>query len=131
MDKREAVVMPLALLLTLSALSGCNRAGSAASPGPLPQSASGYYAVLLNNNQVLYGKLEGLGTPFPILRDVRFVRTTVDQTTKQVSSSLAKRANEPHEPDFMMLNASQIVIVEPVGVNSRIAGVLRDGAPPK
>ncbi len=127
MSKYGAVIVTAVLVLTAT---GCKRAGGADSQSQFPKSASGYYAVLLNNNQVVYGNLDGLGTAFPVLRNVRFVRTTVDQTTKQVSTSLVKRANEPHEPDFMLLNASQIVIVEPVGANSRIAAILREGAPP-
>ncbi|MBV8730952.1 MAG: hypothetical protein JO336_14190 [Acidobacteriia bacterium] len=39
--------------------------------------SSKYYAVLLNNNSVYFGRLEGLGSEFPVLRDVYYVQSNV------------------------------------------------------
>ena len=44
-----------------------------------------YQAVLLTNGSAYFGRLEGLGTPFPVLRDVFYVQSTQDPQTKQVT----------------------------------------------
>jgi hypothetical protein len=49
---------------------------------------------------------------------------THDPETKQVKSSLIKRGKEMHEPDRMYLNPSQIVFVETVGTNSKVAQLI-------
>ena len=41
-----------------------------ASPSAAAIDSNKYYAVLLNNNSVYFGRLEGLGSEFPVLRDV-------------------------------------------------------------
>ena len=80
-----------------------------------------YQAVLLTNGSVYYGKLEGLGGPFPVLRDVFYVQAAADANTKQTTNVLIRRGKEWHGPDFMLLNASQILLVEPVSPGSRVA----------
>ena len=83
-----------------------------------------YHAVLLTNGNVYFGKLEGLGRPFPVLRDVYYVQTGVDPETKQSKSVLLKRGKEWHAPDQMTLNANHIVLVEPVTPNSQVASLI-------
>lgn len=83
-----------------------------------------YQAVLLTNGSVYYGKMEGLGKPYPILRDVFYIQTAVDPNTKQTSSVLIRRGKEWHGPDFMVLNASHILLVEPVNEGSRVAQLI-------
>ena len=51
-----------------------------------------YYAVLLTNGSVYFGKLEGLGTPLPVLTDVYYVQSNVNQETKAVSNVLVARS---------------------------------------
>lgn len=85
-----------------------------------------YQAVLLTNGQVYFGKLEGLGTPFPVLREVFYVQTHQDPQTKAVSSILIKRGKEWHAPDRMILNSSMIVLVEPVNPSSRVAQLIAE-----
>jgi len=53
-----------------------------------------YQAVVLNNGQVYFGKLDKLGTPYPILTDVYYVQGQVNQDTKQVTNTLVKRGKE-------------------------------------
>lgn len=83
-----------------------------------------YYAVLLNGGQVYFGKLDGLGTEFPVLTDVFYVQSRQDPTTKQVTNILVKRGKEWHAPDRMIINASQIVFIEPVTAGSRVAQLI-------
>ncbi len=83
-----------------------------------------YQAVLLSNGSAYFGRLEGLGTPYPVLRDVFYVQSVQDQNTKQVSNILVKRGKEWHAPDRMILNANMIVFVEPVSPTSRVAQLI-------
>ena len=83
-----------------------------------------YQAVLLTNGSAYFGQLEGLGTPFPVLRDVFYVQSSQDPQSKQVSNILVKRGKEWHAPDRMILNSNMIVLVEPVNPTSRVAQLI-------
>jgi hypothetical protein len=83
-----------------------------------------YQAVLLTNGSVYFGHLQNYGSSHPVLSDVFYVVSQTDSETKQVKSSLIKRGKEMHEPDRMYLNPSQIVFVETVGTNSKIAQLI-------
>jgi hypothetical protein len=83
-----------------------------------------YQAVLLTNGSAYFGQLEGLGTPYPVLRDVFYVQSAQDPQTKAVSNILVKRGKEWHSPDRMILNANMIVLVEPVSPTSRVAQLI-------
>ena len=83
-----------------------------------------YQAVLLTNGSAYFGHLEGLGTPYPVLREVFYVQSVQDESTKKVSNILVKRGKEWHGPDRMILNANMIVFVEPVSPSSRVAQLI-------
>ncbi len=99
-----------------------------ASLRPAVRFTTPYQAVLLTNGSVYYGKIEGVGKPYPILRDVFYIQAAVDPTTKQSTNVLIRRGKEWHGPDFMVLNASHILLVEPVTEGSRVAQLIA-GAP--
>lgn len=84
-----------------------------------------YQAVLLSNNNVYFGRLQGYGTDNPMLTEVYYVQTVVDPQTHQQSNVLTKRGKEWHSPDRMYINPKQIVIVEPVGPHSRVAELIQ------
>ena len=73
-----------------------------------------YQAILLANGQAYFGKIESLASRFPVMTDVHYVQTQVNQETKQTTNVLVRRGKEWHAPDRMILNASQIVLIEPV-----------------
>lgn len=85
-----------------------------------------YQAVLLSNGSVYYGKLSGYGTPTPVLTDVFYIVSKTDPETKQVSNVLVKRGKELHGPDRMYLNGNQIMFVEPVGSDSKVAQLINE-----
>jgi len=85
-----------------------------------------YHAVVLSNGTVYFGRLEGLGTPFPVLREVYYVQSAVNPETKAVNNVLVKRGKEWHGPDRMILNAQNIVFIEPVGRDSKVAQLIAD-----
>ncbi|MGH9454764.1 MAG: hypothetical protein ACRD2O_12430 [Terriglobia bacterium] len=83
-----------------------------------------YQAVLLDNGQVYYGKIQGLETAYPVLTDVYYVKSQVNPETKEVSNVLIRRGNEWHAPDRMFLNANHIVLMEPVNPKSKVAQLI-------
>jgi hypothetical protein len=85
-----------------------------------------YQAVLLTNGSVYFGKLAGYGGPTPVLTQVYYVVTQTNTETKQTNSVLVKRGQELHKPDRMYLNPRQILFVEPVGTDSRVAQLIKD-----
>jgi hypothetical protein len=88
--------------------------------------ATPYQAVLLSNGAVYYGKLEGYGGRNPMLTDVFYIVSKTNPDTKQVTNVLVKRGKELHGPDRMYLNASQIIFVEPVGPDSKVAQLINE-----
>jgi hypothetical protein len=87
---------------------------------------STFQAVLLTNGAVYFGKLQGYGTPHPVMTDVYYIVTQTDPETKKSSNVLVKRGKELHGPDRMYLNANQILFVEPVGSGSKVAQLISD-----
>jgi hypothetical protein len=85
-----------------------------------------YQAVLLTNGAVYFGKLQGLGTPFPVLTEVFYIQSGTNAETKQTSAVLVKRGRELHAPNRMVLNAQHILLVEPVGPDSRVAQLIAE-----
>jgi hypothetical protein len=85
-----------------------------------------YQAVLLTNGSVYFGKLEGYGGSTPELTQVYYVVTQTNQETKQVTNALIRRGQELHKPDRMYLNPRQILFVEPVGTDSRVAQLIKE-----
>ena len=90
--------------------------------------ATSYQAVLLSNGAVYYGKLAGYSTRHPVLTDVFYIISKTDPDTKQVTNVLVKRGKELHGPDRMYLNANQIVFVEPVGSDSKVAQLISEAS---
>ena len=85
-----------------------------------------YQAVLLINGSVYFGKLAGYGGPTPELTQVYYVVSQSNPETKQVTNSLIRRGQELHKPDRMYLNPRQILFVEPVGTDSRVAQLIKE-----
>ena len=85
-----------------------------------------YQAVLLSNGQVYYGRLEGYGTDHPVLREVYYIQVQTNPETKQQTNILLKRGKEWHAPDRMYINPHQIILVEPVGTDSKVADLIRE-----
>ena len=85
-----------------------------------------YQAVLLTNGSVYFGKLQGYGGPTPELTQVYYVVSQSNPETKQVTNSLIRRGQELHKPDRMYINPRQILFVEPVGTDSRVAQLIKE-----
>jgi hypothetical protein len=122
----QKILLPLLVAATMLLGSGCQQMKPA--PASAAIDPTKYYAVLLSNGSVYFGKLEGMGSPSPVLRDVYYVQPgPVDPNTKQPSGMvLVHRGKELHGPDRMILNDKSIVFIEPVGTDSRVAQLIRE-----
>lgn len=118
MKKTAGWILALSSLVLLSACQHHRSKG--------PQITTPYAAILLDNNQVYYGKLANAGSAYPELTDVYYIQSAVNQETKAVSNVLVRRGNEWHGPDRMFLNARHIILIEPVGANSKVAQLIAD-----
>ncbi len=109
-------------VLVLAGLTACERSGQYKGP----EIPTAYSAVLLDTGQLYYGKLANADSSFPELTDVYYIQNATNQETKAVTSVLVRRGNEWHGPDRMFLNERHIVLVEPVGANSKVAQLIED-----
>jgi hypothetical protein len=100
-------------------LSGCGG-------GSAPRFDTPYQAVFMANGQVFFGKLSGFGTDHPRLDDVFYVQQQVNPETKQATGVLIRRGREWHGPSYMVLNARSILLVEPVGPDSKVAQLIAE-----
>jgi hypothetical protein len=108
-------------LLFASSLAACGGATS-----PAPKFDTPYQAVFMANGQVFFGKLSGFGTDHPRLDDVFYVQQQVNPETKQATGVLIRRGREWHGPSYMVLNARSILLVEPVGADSKVAQLIAE-----
>jgi hypothetical protein len=83
-----------------------------------------YSAVLLDNGQVYYGKIQSTGDHYTVLVDVYYVQQKVNPQTKEVANVLIQRGKEWHAPDHMELNNRHIVMIEPVSPQSKVAQLI-------
>jgi hypothetical protein len=83
-----------------------------------------YQAVLLANGNVYFGHLSGYGSHAPVLTDVFYIVSQTDPNTKQTNNVLVKRGKELHAPDRMYISPNQIIFVEPVGKDSKVAQLI-------
>ena len=111
-----------AAVVLLAGLTACERGHRQRGP----EITTPYSAVLLDTGQLYYGKLTKAGSNFPELTDVYYIQSSVNQETKAVASVLVRRGNEWHGPDRMFLNQRHIVLIEPVGTNSKVALLIED-----
>jgi hypothetical protein len=83
-----------------------------------------YQAVLLDNGQVYYGKIEQTDSELTVLTDVYYVQNQVDTQTKEVKNILIRRGNEWHAPNRSVLNTRHIIVIEPVTAGSKVAELI-------
>jgi len=112
----------LALLATAAALVTVAFQGA----GRAPELSSRFQAVALANGQVYFGRIEGLASDYPVLRDVFYIQARQNPETKEVANVLIKRGAEAHGPDRMLLSRQQIVLIEPVKDDSQIGRLIAE-----
>jgi hypothetical protein len=93
------------------------------SPRP-PKFDTAYQAVLLDNGQVYYGKIDRIDSEFSVMTDVYYIQSQVDAQTKGMKNILVRRGNEWHAPNRSVINTRHIVVVEPVIPGSKVAELI-------
>jgi hypothetical protein len=116
----KKLIVSVSVLLALLAGCGVERQRE---PGP-DINPNTYSAVLLDNNQVYFGKLDKVESDYPVLTDVYYIQSQVNKDTKAVTNILVRRGNEWHGPDRMFINSRHILFIEPVGPNSKVAQLI-------
>ena len=91
-----------------------------------PAISTPYHAVLLTNGQAYFGRIENLDAEYPVLRDVYYIQSRVNQETKQVANILVKRGSEWHGPDRMIINREHVLLIEPVKEDSQVAKLIAE-----
>jgi len=93
--------------------------------GPrVPKFDTIYQAVLLDNGQVYYGKVDHIDSEFSVLTDVYYIQSQVDAQTKGMKNILVRRGNEWHAPNRSVINTRHIVVIEPVTPGSKVAELI-------
>lgn len=123
MQKLAERTMVLALLVIAAAL--CVLAWQHAPRGKVPDTGTAYQSVALMNGQLFFGRLEADGD-YLALRDVFYIQTRQNPDTRAVANVLVKRGAEPHQPDRMLINRQQVLLVEPVKADSQIARLIAE-----
>jgi len=57
---------------------------------------------------------------------VFYIQREVNRETNEVKNILVKRGSEWHGPEYMVINAQHIVVIEPVAANSRVAQLIKE-----
>ena len=91
-----------------------------------PDLSTPYHAVALASGQVFFGRIEGLDGNYTVLRDVFYIQSRQNPDSKEVANVLIKRGGEAHGPDRMLINREQVVLIEPVGPDSKIAKLIAE-----
>jgi len=63
---------------------------------------------------------------FPCCVTSSYVQAATDPSTKQTTKVLIRCGKEWHAPDYMVLNANHILLVEPVTAGSRVANLIAE-----
>lgn len=90
----------------------------------LPQTGTPYQSVALINGQLYFGRLAAVEGDYLALHDVFYVQRRQNPETKAIANVLTRRGSEPHGPDRMLINRSQVLLIEPVGADSQIARLI-------
>jgi len=91
-----------------------------------PKFQSEYQAILLTTGQVFFGKVEFLGEEYVQVKNVFYIRSLVNQQTKEVSNTLIKKGNELHGADRMFINTRHIIMMEPVSPESQLGKKIKE-----
>lgn len=89
-----------------------------------PQITTPYQAVVLADGSVFYGRIDHLGTDYPVLRDAFTIRRDFDSATQQPRFIVVKRKDEINGADHMIFPATAIAFIEPVQPDSMVGKLI-------
>lgn len=121
MKKVMAIVCMAFSLMGLIVLQGCMQ-------DDLKKSdlKTEYQAVLLIGGIGYFGKIDKIGQSYIEMTDVYYVQSRQNPETNQVNNILIKRGKELHGPDRMFINKSQVIMIEPVAPDSKLAQSIKE-----
>jgi hypothetical protein len=86
-----------------------------------------YYAVALTNGLTVYGHPESISKGVVVLTDVYYVVRQANPQTHEVHNTLVPhRKTEWHSPERTILNANNILLMEPVDPASSVAKLIAE-----
>jgi hypothetical protein len=91
-----------------------------------PALSTPYHAVLLQNGQAFFGRVQSLAAEYVVLQDVYYIQSRQHPETKQVANVLVKRGQEWHSPDRMIVNRRHMILMEPVTEGSQVAKLIAE-----
>jgi len=92
--------------------------------------ANRYQAVILTNDRVYFGHLKALGNGWYQLTDAFFIRQVTDSKANTATQKVTRVGDELQQPEStVMLNRDNIVQVENLSQNSRVAAAMVALAP--
>ncbi|PKN33182.1 MAG: hypothetical protein CVU61_14840 [Deltaproteobacteria bacterium HGW-Deltaproteobacteria-19] len=91
-----------------------------------PKFQTEYQAIMLAGGQAVFGKAEYVGKDYILLKDVFYIRSQVNQETKQVTNILIKKGQELHGAEQMYINTRHIAVIEPVSPESQVAKLIKE-----
>jgi len=99
------------------------------SPGRAPFSTgSEYQAIVLVNGQALFGRISGVSDDMLVVRDAYYVRNQVNPDSRELHTSLIRRATEIHGPKQTSISRTQVLFIEPVDPESQVAKLMAKDA---
>lgn len=85
-----------------------------------------YQAVTLENGSVFYGRIDHLGSDYPVLRDAFSLRAEGGAEGQPVRYVMVKRKDDVNGADHMIIAATAIAFVEPVQPDSIIGRLIAE-----
>lgn len=121
----KAALGVIALLSVVVIILGLGMVWTRQKAGADPNFGTPYQAVLLDNGQVYYGKITGVGGDYPEMTDAYYIVRSTDPQSKETKNVLVKRGNELHAPSKTFFDTRHIVMIEPVGMNSQVEQLIQ------
>jgi hypothetical protein len=113
--------LPMVLLIVALLIFGCGT--DDLKKGDLKTE---YQGVLLTSGQGYFGKIENIGTRFIEMTDVYYIHSQQKADVKEPQYILIKRGKEFHAPDRMYINVNQVLVMEPVAPDSKVAQLIKE-----
>jgi hypothetical protein len=88
-------------------------------------------SVTLTNNQVYYGEFVSANAKYLRLQEIYYVQSAADSSTNQISNRLvARRKADWHAPHWMTIPLDNVMFVEGIGNDSRLAQLIVEDRSP-
>lgn len=111
----------LSFILVASLITGCGK--DELNKGDLKTE---YQGVLLTSGQGYFGRIENIGSQFIEMTDVYYIHSQQKADAKEPQYILIKRGKEFHAPDRMYINKGQVLVMEPVAPDSKVAQLIKE-----